>query len=82
MPQQISYLSLFIVKMFARQAQIAILSLLLSTFLSAQISSTDGSCRDFTHGGCQMDQLFETVKDINESICQVLFSNNESNLKS
>ena len=54
--------------MFAAQVRIRILTFFLSTFLSVKICST--SCRDFTFADCKLNDNFETVNDVNETICQ------------
>ena len=55
--------------MFAAQVRIRILTLLLSTFLSVKLIDST-CCRDFTFADCKIIDNFETVNDINETICQ------------
>ena len=44
-----------------------------TVILSLKFCSTlvaGGSCRDFTFGDCQKMDNFETVNDVNETVCQ------------
>ena len=53
------------------QIQIVILSLFLFIFSSGQeTSDANGGCKDFTYGDCSITHVYETVNDMNTTVCQ------------